>query len=142
MSDDTNQVNVDRHGLEVLSVEECWALLAAAPIGRVALVDAGEPSVFPVTHAVEGHTIAFRSGSGTKLEAAAMNRPLAFEVDDWDAEQRSGWSVLAHGMGETVYEDEVLSSFESGLEPWLDSATRGTWIRIRVTDVSGRRIRA
>lgn len=137
---DAKSANLDRLGLEVLSADECWALLASTPIGRVAFVDAGEPSVFPVTHAVQGHTIVFRSGSGTKLEAAAMAQPLAFEVDGWDEEQRSGWSVLARGVGETVYDDDVTASFGAVAKPWLDAAASGTWVRIRVDDVSGRRI--
>lgn len=142
MRDPKNE-NLDRLGLEVLSADECWELLASTAIGRVAFVDAGEPSILPVTHGVQGHMIVFRSGSGTKLEAAAMGHPLAFEVDGWDEQRRTGWSVLAHGVGETVYDDEVTASFGNVAKPWLDAAaTRGTWIRIRVDDVSGRRISA
>ncbi len=138
MSDTTNAT--DRLGLEILSTDECWQLLQDAAVGRVAFVDAGEPVVLPVTHGVHGHSIVFRSGSGTKLEAAAMSQPLAFEVDGWDDTYRTGWSVLARGVGETVYDDDDISVFDGGNEPWLDSAAAGTWVRLRVDEVSGRRI--
>ena len=140
---DTDRNPVDRLGLEVLSADECWALLASTPIGRVAFVDAGEPLVFPVTHGVHGRSVVFRSGSGSKLEAAAMARPVAFEVDEWDQDRRVGWSVLARGVGETVYDEDVIEQFAaSDVEPWLAAAADGTWIRLRVDEISGRRIRA
>ncbi len=138
MSDTTNAT--DRLGLEILSTDECWELLQDAAVGRVAFVDAGEPVVLPVTHGVHGHSIVFRSGSGTKLEAAAMGQPLAFEVDGWDDTYRTGWSVLARGVGETVYDDDDIAAFDGGDEPWLVSAASGTWVRLRVDEVSGRRI--
>ena len=138
MSDPTS--STDRLGLEILSTDECWELLREAAVGRVAFVDAGEPIVLPVTHSVDGHSIVFRSGSGTKLEAAAMHHPLAFEVDGWDDTYRTGWSVLARGVGETVYDDDEITGFAGGNDPWLDSAAAGTWVRLRVDEVSGRRI--
>lgn len=52
--DDTPDTTVDRHGLEVLSPEECWALVAGASVGRVAFVEAGVAEVLPVTHGVIG----------------------------------------------------------------------------------------
>ena len=136
----TDRTPVDRLGLEVLSADECWELLASTPIGRVAFVDAGEPVVFPVTHGVHGRSVVFRSGSGTKLEAASMAQPVAFEVDGWDDTYRTGWSVLARGVGETVYDGDEITGFAGGNDPWLDSAAAGTWVRLRVDEVSGRRI--
>lgn len=139
----TDRTPVDRLGLEVLSADECWELLASTPIGRVAFVDAGEPVVFPVTHGVHGRSVVFRSGSGTKLEAASMAQPVAFEVDGWDHDRRVGWSVLARGVGETVYDEDEIEAFAaSGVEPWIAAAAAGTWIRLRVDEISGRRIRA
>lgn len=133
---------VDRHGLEVLDTGECWRLIEASSVGRVAFIDAGEPIILPVTHGVHGHSIVFRSDVGSKLEAARMAQTLAFEVDDWDADGRRGWSVLARGAADTVYEDDVIREFETaGVEPWLESAAEGTWIRILVEEISGRQLR-
>lgn len=132
--------STDRFGLEILPPDACWKLLDSTAVGRVAFVDAGEPVILPVTHSVHGHSIVFRSGAGSKLEAAAMSHPLAFEVDGWDEDRRAGWSVLARGVGETVYDDEEIESFGGGAEPWLQAAADGTWVRLRVDEVSGRRI--
>lgn len=139
---DTDTSSVDRLGLEVLTPDECWEFLAAAPVGRVAFVVDGEPAVFPVTHGIVGRTILFRSAAGSKVEAAAMGAPLAFEVDWWDVARHEGWSVLVRGVGETVYDDEQIERLSpAGVHPWLDAAADGTWIRIRVNEVSGRRLR-
>ncbi len=131
----------DRLGLEVLTADECWRLVRDAAIGRVAFVDAGEVTVLPVTHTVTDHQVAFRTGSGTKLGAAQMAHALAFEVDSWDVDERAGWSVLVRGVGETVYDDDEIAALDRvGAEPWLDSARAGTWVRIRVDEISGRRL--
>ena len=139
--DAAKDLPVDRHGLEVLPPDQCWELLARTPVGRVAFVDAGEPVVFPVTHGVHDRQIVFRTGTGTKLGAAEMNQSLAFEVDEWDAAEHTGWSVLVRGIGETVYDEADIAAFEAlGTPPWLDSATQGTWVRIRVEEITGRRL--
>lgn len=139
--DDTAELPIDRLGLQVLPPEECWALIAATPVGRVALVDAGEPLIFPVTHGVHEHQVVFRTSGGTKLSSAEMNQPLAFEVDGWDPAVRQGWSVLVRGLGETVYEEAEVATLDAlGTEPWLEAANRGTWVRILVDEISGRRL--
>lgn len=132
----------DRLGLAVLPPEECWRRLGEATIGRVALLDAGEPLMFPVTHGVVDHHIVFRTAAGTKLDAADHDKVLAFEVDDYDPVAHTGWSVVARGIGETIDdEDEIARYVETAdVEPWLAAARAGTWVRIRVDEITGRQI--
>lgn len=138
MNDTTN---TDRLGLEVLGYDECWQLVASVPVGRVAFVDAGGPSILPVTHGVVGHTIVFRSAAGTKLGVAERQRPLAFEVDQWDADGRTGWSVLVKGTSELILDDDDIAVVERrAAQPWIDAASDGTWVRIRPHEVTGRRV--
>lgn len=137
---DTTSFPVDRLGLEVLPPEVCWDLIEQAEVGRIAFVDAGDPVVFPVTHALTGHRIVFRTGVGTKLEAARMARVLAFEVDYWEPAERRGWSVLVRGRGELVDDDEAERCDELGLEPWVTSAANGSWVAINADEITGRRI--
>lgn len=130
----------DRHGLEVMSADECWALIRETPIGRVAFVHEGGPVVLPVSFGVIGHQIAFRSARGAKLGAASMNRPVAFEVDRWDADSRSGWSVLVEGMADTVYEADEVAALEAlGVLRWTPQPFTTDWVRILPTNISGRR---
>ena len=138
----TRTAPIDREGLEILGTDECLRLMARAKVGRIAFVDAGEPMVLPVNHALDGHDVVFRSASGSKLDAAWGARPVAFEVDAFDELGRVGWSVLVRGTADIVTdprECERLDTLE--LRPWADAVPRSEWIRIRPTEISGRRIR-
>jgi uncharacterized protein len=138
---DDADLSRDRLGLEVLTTEQCWELIAESPVGRVAFVEAGEPVVLPITHGVHGHQIVFRSASGGKLSAAEMNAPVAFEVDGWDASTHRGWSVLVRGTAETVYDaDQIAEIRAAGSAPWMEAARTGTWVRILPNEISGRRL--
>lgn len=131
----------DRHGLEVLGLEECLRLLATRPFGRLAYVDAGAPSIVPVNHLVDGSSVVLRSLDGGKLGAALFEKPVAFEVDDLQAAERSGWSVVVHGRAETV-EDDAAASYEAWLDSWaVGEGARTTWIRIVADEVTGLRLR-
>ena len=129
----------DHLGMEVLTPVACWALLATTPIGRVAFVDAGAPVVLPVTHGVVGRRIVFRSTEGGKLAAARMAPAVAFEVDHWDPQHRTGWSVLARGVATTA-PDDAADLDALGIDAWLDPASHGTWIEVRVDEITGRRL--
>jgi uncharacterized protein len=130
--------NIDHQGLEVIGPEECWQLLASVPVGRVAFVDAGEPMVLPVNHAVVGHRVVFRTRPGTLLHEALMREPVAFQVDEFDRARRCGWSVLVRGVADLAEDPDTLWSTE--LDAWADGVERDDWVEIRAEEISGRRI--
>lgn len=130
---------LDHQGLEVLDPDECWELLRGTPVGRVAFVEDGELTVLPVNHAVVGHRVVFRTLRGSLLHEALMKEPVAFQVDDFDPANRTGWSVLVRGVADIVEGDaEDLDAME--LHPWADSVDRDDWVQIQVDEISGRRI--
>ena len=43
----SDEPSTDRHGLEVIGLDECLTLLASRPYGRLAYFDAGAPSIVP-----------------------------------------------------------------------------------------------
>ena len=123
-----------------LDVDVCWKLLAAERIGRVGFVLDGEAMVLPVNHAVDGHTIVFRTGATAMLEGLAGGANVAFEVDRADAEVETGWSVLVRGRATEVTdgaEREHLARLP--LRPWAPGE-RGRWLRVLPTSVTGRAI--
>jgi len=136
----SDEQTTDRHGLEVLGLEECLKLLASRPYGRIAFVDAGSPSIVPVNHLVDGSTVVLRSLDGGKLGAAIFERPVAFELDDLDFTTRTGWSVVVRGRAEIV-EDADAEGYEKWLDSWaVRDGARTTWVRIVADEVSGRRL--
>lgn len=132
----------DHGGMEVLTMSESFELLTSVPVGRFAFVEGGQPIVLPVNFAVDGRSVVFRSTYGSKLDAAWREVPAAFEADDFDEDDRTGWSVVLRGHAEWVDDDEQAERLEAlGLEPWAHHRDRSTrWIRFRPSEVSGRRI--
>ena len=77
-------MRLDQNGLEILDRDECLRLLAQAVIGRVGVSSGALPRVLPVNFRLDGGRILIRTARGTKLDAAAANAVVAFEVDDID----------------------------------------------------------
>jgi uncharacterized protein len=129
----------DHAGLEILPFDECLRLLASVPVGRVGFFADGEIVVLPVNHVVDGQDVVFRTAYGSKLSAAGRLDLAAFEADHYNAQTRSGWSVLVTGRAEMVdAEAEIQRLGRRGLHPWVTAVQRPFWIRIRPTSVSGR----
>ena len=80
-----------------LSKQECLALLAAVPVGRVIYTDRALPAAQPVNYLLDGEEIIFRTANGSKLAAATRHAVVGFQVDEIDPRTRTGWSVLGVG---------------------------------------------
>jgi nitroimidazol reductase NimA-like FMN-containing flavoprotein (pyridoxamine 5'-phosphate oxidase superfamily) len=127
--------------LTELSRDECLELLGRARFGRVGLVEDGRAIVLPVNCVFDPPFVVFRSTVGSKLTAASAGRVVAFEVDATDPMYHGGWSVLAYGAAEVVDDPEEIAQLEAlPLRSWWPGA-QDRWIRIRVTEVTGRRLR-
>ena len=128
-----------RTGLEELDRDECFRLLAGAPLGRLGVVIGGRPLVFPVNFTLDGEAIVFRTDEGTKLYGA-RNGSVAFECDGVDGAYHTGWSVLALGDVEDVRGPADVARLERlPLTPWC-AAEKPVWLRIRPKTLTGRRI--
>ena len=134
---------VDRHGLEVLPLAQCLALLRSRPLGRLAYVDAGSPVIVPVNYLVDGHHLVLRTRAGGKLDTAIMGGPVAFQVDDHDPARGTGWSVLVQGRAEVVDDEAEITRYADELDSWAvpDDAPDVAWVRIVADEISGRRLR-
>jgi nitroimidazol reductase NimA-like FMN-containing flavoprotein (pyridoxamine 5'-phosphate oxidase superfamily) len=133
-------MQLDRNGLEVLSRGECLQLLAQSRVGRVVVTDRALPAAFPVNFALLDEDVVFLTTAGSKLEAAEGEEVMAFEVDDIDPANQSGWSVLVQGLASVIDDPEELAEARTlGLEPWAPAA-RFQFVRIRAELVSGRRL--
>jgi uncharacterized protein len=129
----------DRNGLEVLPRAVCLHLLAEAHVGRIALSMGALPVVLPVNFAMCDDDILVRTAPGTKLEAAATNAVVAFEVDNVDPVYHTGWSVLAQGIAKEVTDPTDLERARRvPLVPWAGSD--GHYLLISTEFLSGRRM--
>jgi uncharacterized protein len=129
----------DHAGLETLPFDVCLRLLASVPVGRVGFCADGEVVVLPVNHAIDGQDVVFRTASGSKLTAAEEQDLVAFEVDRYDLQARTGWSVLVTGRATVVYDEaETRRLNRLNLHPWATTVDHPFWVRIHPTSVTGR----
>ncbi len=121
---DHGWVNTDHHALEVLSEEECVGLLRSRSVGRIALSAGSLPVVLPVKYVVDGSRILMRTGPDTRLAAATSDAVVAFEVDEFDDELETGWSVTVQGLAREVSGTARLAAdHEAVLATWLGPLT-------------------
>jgi uncharacterized protein len=137
----TTSLPLDHSGLGVLPRKECLHRLVTARLGRVAFVSQGDPVILPVNHGLDGEDIIFRTATGTKLLAADTEQVVAFEVDGYDADRRTGWSVMIRGVARTVEDQQEVARLNLlGVWPWADLVERTHWVRISTLSMTGRQV--
>jgi hypothetical protein len=97
MTRNVNDDDTDRRRFDTLPVAECVRRLTEGTIGRVAWNTVDGPQVLPVTYVVHDNGIVFRTAAYGALADLRHTRRVAFEIDEFDADARSGWSVLISG---------------------------------------------
>jgi hypothetical protein len=124
--------------VENLDVAECWRLVEASRLGRLA-VDSfdGSPDVFPLNFLVHGGNLYVRSAPGTKLRSIAQKPTVAFEIDGTD--ERFHWSVVIRGIAQRMTsEEEIARSGVLDLISWSPTETHD-FLRLVPSAISGRR---
>ena len=126
--------------LHDLERAECFRLLASGRIGRVAFTDAALPAVQPVAYRLDDEEVVFWTCNGSKLAAATRHAIVGFEVDDFDLQARTGWSVLGIGQAYEVVDPARLADLaQIDRAPWVRDHDAHT-ICIPLQLVTGRRI--
>ena len=125
--------------LQTLSEDECWAHLHEHHLGRIAIVVARVPKIFPINYASGEGAIVFRSDSGSKL----MHGPgsaACFEIDGYIPASGVGWSVMVSGPLDDITgaDDPVSARLRSlAVEP-MAPGRHLHWLALRADEVSGR----
>ncbi len=129
-------------GLDVLTEDECRALLRSHTLGRIAVRIGEAPAILPVNYAVLDDDVVFRTDPGSKLSAALMRIQVAFEVDEVDAAAGIGWSVVVTGYVEEIRDTATLERVDAlDLDRWVTEG-RDFVVRIRTRTMTGRRLPA
>jgi len=124
--------------LHELSPEECWELLAAHSVGRVAFVGPDGPEVLPLNYAVARGAVLLRTSPSSALGRKLRHDVAAFQVDEIDEFTESGWSVLLRGLVEAI-DVADLSPDDERPEPWA-AGDRTLHLRLTPRTVTGRRL--
>lgn len=113
----------------------CWGLLETVSVGRLAWVDADGPVVVPVNLSVSAGSVVIRTAAYSTIAREVDDSRVAVEVDLFDGEQRTGWSVLVRGVARVLMEPAPADAPTA----WPTGSKSAT-VRIRPTKVTGRRL--
>jgi uncharacterized protein len=127
---------------EAIGPRQCFDLIEAHHLGRIAWQAADRPQILPVTYALHEGSVYFRTLPEGILAELAQPTSVALEVDELDQQTRSGWSIVLHGRTSAVREPEELADLwaSDALVPWA-SGNRTLFIRIRPERIAGRVVR-
>ena len=135
------QPPVPRPAAEPLTPVQCRGYLGTSGVGRMVFTGPRGPEAIPLNYAMLAGDVIVRTGRHSSLARAAQTR-VSFEVDHFDEALAEGWSVLANGLARVVTTPAELETVRSlGIEPWA-GGDKDTYLRIAVTEMTGRRIRA
>ena len=133
--------------LEELTEAESLRLIEQAEIGRIGFSGRYGPAILPVNFKVLDGSVVFRTeadsplGEDLRTGIAHAEYKVAFEIDEIDKIEKTGWSVLIQGAVHYVEDEEERAVVvKTGVQPWAGSG-RDLYVRIKPTFISGRRIR-
>jgi nitroimidazol reductase NimA-like FMN-containing flavoprotein (pyridoxamine 5'-phosphate oxidase superfamily) len=130
---------VDR--LQPLTPGECLDLLGRGSLGRVAFTENALPAIRPVNYALVGHQVVLRTdpdGLGKRLDGQVV----AFEVDEIDTADGTGWSVVLLGAARLLRAPGELMRQATVSLVTLAGDGHDARVVIVPGQITGRRIRA
>ena len=128
-----------RSGMEILDDSQCWQYLESQQLGRLAVAVGAHPDIFPLNYIVHDGRLLFRTAEGSKLASMAVNEAIAFEIDGYEAETNTVWSVVLQGHSRIVENDDESSQMEGlPLVPW-NLSEKSNFVEISVSFMAGRR---
>lgn len=130
-----------RRVLDHLSPSQALGLLASVPYGRIVFTAGALPAIRPVNHLIDGGNIVIRSNLRTAVSRVTGHNGtvVAYEADQIDPVERTGWSVVVTGFARPVTDPDDIARYEASLTPWIDGAM-DTVIRISPEIVTGFRL--
>jgi nitroimidazol reductase NimA-like FMN-containing flavoprotein (pyridoxamine 5'-phosphate oxidase superfamily) len=124
-----------------IAFDECVRLLQAGIMGRVALTTPRGPQIVPVNYAAVEESILVATSPYSALGTYGPQQLVAFEVDHFDYESHTGWSVQVQGRAEVVSDPAEVRRLRQiwAPRPWAEGS-RNLHLRIPWTELSGRTV--
>ncbi|MFF8537406.1 pyridoxamine 5'-phosphate oxidase family protein [Streptomyces sp. SAS_267] len=128
-------------GFRELDRQDCLAMLAAVPVGRVVYTRLALPAVLPVSFCLDHDgAVLVCTPASSDLVTAIDGAVVAFEADELDAVLHSGWSVVIVGSAHLVTDPgEHARLLRTGPRSWAP-APQEVYLRITSALVTGRRL--
>lgn len=119
-----------------LPLEECWELLRAHALGRLAFHLGDHVQILPITYVVDRDTVLFRTAGGSKLLAVLTNDDVALEIDG--ESEAVVWSVVLRGTATLLDASSAHRADDLPLRPWVGSDKHSV-VEITPVAITGRR---
>lgn len=118
----------------------CLSLLATRPVGRLVFTHRALPEVLPVNYLLDGGKVLIRLEVGSSAARAVRDSVVAFEVDDIDIGERTGWSVTVVGHAREIIDPADRQRASAlNLQSWAGDG-RDHYLEIAAEKVTGRRL--
>lgn len=129
-----------RRELQALDEVECHRLLAGASLGRLAFTEGALPAIEPVSFVVSDREVVIPTRVGSKVAAAAHGAIVAFEVDDVDVAERTGWNVTVVGPARVISAPAAVAVLDAlGARAWAP-ADVPCYVAVTIAVIRGRRL--
>ena len=128
-----------RTGMTILDEATCWDLLSTAAVSRLAVLVGDDLEIFPINTVVDGPTIVFSTGEGTKLAAVTIARNVVVEADGHDDATGEAWSVVVKGEADRLDRfDDIDKAEQLALQSW-STHPKQWFVRVKPRSITGRR---
>jgi hypothetical protein len=123
-----------------LSEQESIERMAGEVFGRLAIATPQGPRIVPLNYAVFEDAIVFRTSPYSEVARYAVGKDAAFEVDEIDRAEETGWSVVAVGRVEELDPAELWDLPDGAApQPWA-GGSRNLYLRLAWRELTGRRL--
>lgn len=122
-----------------LDRQENLERLTSHQVGRLVFDDDCGPVALPVNYVIDGEDVLICTSPYGVIARCAPGHQVAFEIDDIDAANEVGWSVLVRGIAEAAPSGSLPADVDDWPYPWLEG-DRSFVLRVRTTDLTGRRL--
>ncbi len=128
-----------RTGMTILDEDTCWELFRSANVVRLAVVVGDDLEIFPINAAIDGRTVVFRTGEGTKLAALTISGSVVLEADGYEPALAQVWSVVIKGDAERLETFPDIDRAEQLLLPEWTGHPKQWFVRVYPKEITGRR---
>lgn len=123
-----------------LDYKQCLAFMRTQAIGRLVFTEQALPAVRPVNFSLVQGEIVLRLGWSPWVRRLDRS-VVAFEVDQIDQVDHTGWSVVVVGKARLVRDIDNLVSLADPLRPSWAPGPRDQVLAIDMEQVTGRQLR-
>jgi uncharacterized protein len=121
----------------ILDEDECWRLLEAKDLGRLAVSVQDQPDIFPINYVASGHRLYLRTAQGSKLLELTINSHVALEIDELGPD--TAVSVVVQGRARQLETEAELEAAERLHVRPLVGTEKPVFVEITPVKVAGRR---